>query len=578
MQVCDLLSAKSESRAAYASLVSGHDCISLYHAQSLIHLVRREETLNMIADYFSGRHFLKAISLIETSFDWSEAEHNEIESTVLILVDSYIGIESFNEAARWLSRAIDYLTPFSSVDWALQRVHEIDMCAVDRECVSNLVHAIAPLLMSEPYKADMSLWMFVYKAACTLEGERTVESLRALYNSGSLMLNSSLNVLVIAHDKLAESCCCYAENYRFLMFELRELARVRSERCVDEAVSDGLHAEQLRAFIDEVHQCMFCMFGCPSRWKRTLEEHGGIHAYEPSDEDAACIVSLLLPDTLPTYNGALCPDLIEIVQKKLVAFVQPTGEEITKVGELDEFIRKSGSEVGEWARCSSSNELRTKVFYMLAMNAFRSLRVEETLQYTKLFLVTSAPNIGASVLHCAWTMLSFFGISALFKLTEDEVLEALASAISPFRMALHFCPDSQDVLFNFGSALYQIRSKLVRFGRKLESDDVRIRWIRIRTAGMLEESQRLFSRCESLLSAGDPDMWRCHYFLAKIADKLGGSINEVMEHHYESARQLEASGVQYPMRVSAKKQEHIEAVEVPTALISALRIFSRDNE
>lgn len=55
-----------------------------------------------------------------------------------------------------------------------------------------------------------------------------------------------------------------------------------------------------------------------------------------------CIISLLMPDTLPSYYGTLYPDLIEIVQKKLTAFMQPTEEEITKVGLICIFKKLKG--------------------------------------------------------------------------------------------------------------------------------------------------------------------------------------------------------------------------------------------
>lgn len=60
--------------------------------------------------------------------------------------------------------AIDYMSAFSSIDEALQRVHQIDIRAVEHECVSNLVHCIAPLLMSEPYKmVSFFLFFFVFR-------------------------------------------------------------------------------------------------------------------------------------------------------------------------------------------------------------------------------------------------------------------------------------------------------------------------------------------------------------------------------------------------------------------------------
>lgn len=46
--------------------------------------------------------------------------------------------------------------------------------------------------------------------------------------------------------------------------------------------------------------------------------------------------------------------------------------------------------------------------------------------------------------------------------------------------------------------------------------------------GLLEESATLFSLSNSTLEDGDPDKWECHYFLAKIYEKLGYPISEVV--------------------------------------------------
>lgn len=62
-----------------------------------------------------------------------------------------------------------------------------------------------------------------------------------------------------------------------------------------------------------------------------MEDHGGPHDYEPSEEDALFILPLFLPDRRPSYSGGVAPDLIEIVQKKFPFFLTPTEEEVEKV-------------------------------------------------------------------------------------------------------------------------------------------------------------------------------------------------------------------------------------------------------
>ena len=73
----------------------------------------------------------------------------------------------------------------------------------------------------------------------------------------------------------------------------------------------------------------FCRL--PTRRKRQLEEHGGPHNYEPSEEDATFILPLFMPDRLPAYDGNVAADLIEVVQKKFLSVLTPTSEETEKV-------------------------------------------------------------------------------------------------------------------------------------------------------------------------------------------------------------------------------------------------------
>lgn len=58
-------------------------------------------------------------------------------------------------------------------------------------------------------------------------------------------------------------------------------------------------------------------------------------------------------------------------------------------------------------------------------------------------------------------------------------------------------------------------------------DDIRHRWAERRIKGLLEESRRQFEICISRLPDGDVDKWRCHYFLAKIAEKCENALEDV---------------------------------------------------
>lgn len=71
-----------------------------------------------------------------------------------------------------------------------------------------------------------------------------------------------------------------------------------------------------------------------------MEEHGGTHNHEPSLKDIENVLSLLLPDKIPPYDGTCSFDLIEFVQKKASSFLEPTENEKEKVVDMSEGLGK----------------------------------------------------------------------------------------------------------------------------------------------------------------------------------------------------------------------------------------------
>ena len=66
---------------------------------------------------------------------------------------------------------------------------------------------------------DVKLWIVLYEGARRLEGSPSVEKLRSLYSGDCVMPNLSLNLLIVAHDAIAETVGCHAENVNiFLIF------------------------------------------------------------------------------------------------------------------------------------------------------------------------------------------------------------------------------------------------------------------------------------------------------------------------------------------------------------------------
>uniref|UniRef100_A0A915PZY8 Bm6422 n=1 Tax=Setaria digitata TaxID=48799 RepID=A0A915PZY8_9BILA len=556
-----LLKSSSDAEARYQSLIIGHELINLETVQNLIAQMERRESLEAIQRLFDSHQFDKVVDIIIGNFSWKDVNRSALLSTAMILIDSYLELNNMDGACEWISRLLDFTGGLAGTEEVIARVKRLEIENTCLENISNLVHCVVPLLILGGYESDTALWLLLYRCACYLEGEHTMETLSALYDGGCQMLTSALNILVTAHEAIAKHNKCFIDDHSFPLFILNEFSKVRAHPAVVKILSTQECIEQSRAFIDEVHQCLFCLYGCPSRRKRQLEEHGGTHNHEPSLKDIENVLSLLLPDKIPPYDGSCSFDLIEFVQKKASSFLEPTEDEKEKLSKFSHFIAQA--EVHKrWPRCTESSHLRSGVFYHLALHSYRNHKVDDAVHYAKLFLLSAPATLPDEVFFWDWTVLAFAATTAFFTVEEDEMFLHFDGSVFSFRMALFFDPTDRYVIFNFGSALYQINSRIRRFRDKLSVDDIRYRWADRRIKGLLEESRRQFEICVPRLPDGDVDKWRCHYFLAKIAEKCGDALEDVFCHYHESALQLEAAGVQYPSRINTKKQEHAEAIEI----------------
>ncbi|MCP9260999.1 Translation initiation factor eif-2b subunit beta [Dirofilaria immitis] len=527
------LKSSHNSEVKYQSLINGHELINLETVQNLIAQMERRENLEAIQRLFDNRQFDKVIDIIIDNFSWKDVDRSALLSTAMILIDSYLELSNMDGASEWISRLLDFTRGFAGTEEVVARVKRLAIENICLENISNLVHCIVHLLVLGGYESDATLWLVLYRCAFHLEGELTVETLSALYDDGCQMLTSASNILVTAHEAIAKHGKCFINNqtllhlqttlYRlsqiaylicgsffqhsFPLFVLNEFSKIRAHPAIVEVLSVRDCVEQSRAFMDEVHQCLFCLYGCPSKRKRQLEEHGGTHNHEPSLKDIENVLSLLLPDKIPPYDGTCSFDLIEFMQKKASSFWNP-----------QKMKKKSSSRL---------------------ITLFRKQRFTQ---------------IGLDVQ----------------KVDEDEMSLHFDSSVFSFRMAL-FLIHLIDMLYLTLVALYiksipeyvDTETRFIAHSIvKLSVDDIRHRWADRRLKGLLEESRRQFEICIPRLPDGDVDKWRCHYFLAKIAEKCDDGLEDVFHHYHESALQLEAAGVQYPSRINIKRQEHAEAIEM----------------
>ncbi|MFH4974221.1 hypothetical protein AB6A40_000930 [Gnathostoma spinigerum] len=255
--VIDELSSKEND--VICTVIREHERISLAAAKSLFDASERREEMNAVEHLFRKESYDKVIEIIENRFDWASAPSDDVENVALLLVDSHLALEHMDSAIVWICRLLEYPELKNRSD-VIKRLSGLDLSLASLRNLSNLVHCITPLITTT-LRLNIDLWMLVYKAARRLEGNLTLDDVRPMYTDEHDMLISSLNILSSAHGLLGETENCCQRNYRFVVFELKELASVRSLKVIDELISSGLHGDRLKSYIDEVHQCTFCLFG-----------------------------------------------------------------------------------------------------------------------------------------------------------------------------------------------------------------------------------------------------------------------------------------------------------------------------
>ncbi|VDN31006.1 unnamed protein product [Gongylonema pulchrum] len=209
-----MFQAESETTGAkYQSLMAGHELITKDNVQNLLDQMDRCESLKTIQRLFDDGQYDKVINIIVDNFSWKDVDRNMLLTTALTLVDSYIELSDMDNATLWISRVLDFTKGLAGTDKVVERLRRIVVIEnVALENVSNLVHCIVPLLVLHGYESDSTLWLLLYRCACRLEGELTVNSLSALYDDGCEMYTSSLNILVTAHEAVAKHDKCPSDN------------------------------------------------------------------------------------------------------------------------------------------------------------------------------------------------------------------------------------------------------------------------------------------------------------------------------------------------------------------------------
>uniref|UniRef100_A0A0K0DFA8 TPR_REGION domain-containing protein n=1 Tax=Angiostrongylus cantonensis TaxID=6313 RepID=A0A0K0DFA8_ANGCA len=156
--------------------------------------------------------------------------------------------------------------------------------------------------------------------------------------------------------------------------------------------------------------------------------------------------------------------------------------------------------------------------------------------------------------------------------------------VIPFRVSILVDSTVGVVFFQLANTLYQIATRLSRYFLTVPSDDWRLRYSTSVLRNLRQESQSLFEEALSQAFHWDTGgiceyQWLCYFFLAKLQTKLGeDEVVRAVDGFYEAACSCELSEFFYPIKISVKKQQNIEPVEVHYQIHATVWKYIRKNE
>lgn len=80
---------------------------------------------------------------------------------------------------------------------------------------------------------------------------------------------------------------------------------------------------------------------------------------------------------------------------------------------FDRFIAQAEVHA-DWPRIAESSQLRSGVFYQLALHSYRNHKVDDAVYYAKLFLLYASATLPNEVFFWDWTVLAFAATSVFF--------------------------------------------------------------------------------------------------------------------------------------------------------------------
>ncbi|KAE9413856.1 hypothetical protein Angca_010080, partial [Angiostrongylus cantonensis] len=444
----------------------------------------------------------------------------------------------------------------------------------------------------DDFASDWLVWKELFRIVQNNGGDASENYILSLdpMKQYECMPSLALDVLVKAHEKLGKAKKCGDNEGEFLLFFMKQLHICISNEKLMTLLQTDEFLWLWSNVSEEISQCLHCVFGRYSKRRRVLEDHECSVNHSVLNDYSIMILELAMPHPLPKYDDKerFGHDVVNLLLNKFPSMLQYSNTRKDVIRKFNVWMRDVAKNEGKnrlkWPTVNNESYVQSCVWYLMALHHYRQSNHNEIEIYSKLFLTSGYATLKSRVTAGAWAVLAYTSVFHLFQMDDDLLYLEWPWHVIPFRVSILVDSTVGVVFFQLANTLYQIATRLSRYFLTVPSDDWRLRYSTSVLRNLRQESQSLFEEALSQAFHWDTGgiceyQWLCYFFLAKLQTKLGeDEVVRAVDGFYEAACSCELSEFFYPIKISVKKQQNIEPVEVHYQIHATVWKYIRKNE
>lgn len=215
----------------------------------------------------------------------------------------------------------------------------------------------------------------------------------------------------------------------------------------------------------------------------------------------------------------------------------------------------NGQNLLEWPMVEESDKFtdaRAKALYLLASSLFRSnsSTPEKVCEAAQKVLIVGK-CLGNELLASVWMMIAKHSVT-IMALSDSELRRKMLEMMFPFRMSVLLKNDVAEAHLDLGTILYQLHARFKR-SKKVACEQKR---------DFLHMAKTHFLLTDRFKNEAIDISWLCQYFLGKVNEKAEEPMDIVMDNYFKCAERLNDDQYLFVPKVSKKKQDHFEPLEL----------------